>query len=52
MCGYLEMRKQREHGVDGHMSARRNRRTRAVVGMQVQRRAVAVVRSQICMAGV
>ena len=52
LCGYLEMRKQREHGVDGHMSARRNRRTRAVVGMQVQRRAVAVVRSQICMAGV
>lgn len=29
--GYFEMRKQREHGVDGHMSALRNRKTRAVV---------------------
>jgi len=29
LCGYPAMREQREHGVDGHMGALKNRRTRA-----------------------
>lgn len=40
LCGYLEMRKQREHGVDGHMSARRHRKTRAAGGQRARMRAV------------
>ena len=34
------MRKQREHGVDGHMSARRHRKARAAGGQRMRMSAV------------
>lgn len=45
-CGYLEKRKQREHGVDRHMGALRNRRRRAAGGQQA--RAIAMARAVRC----